>query len=99
MRSSGDGLALAISLTIDHTFFLAVSITPLMLPDRSMQNTTSMRGLSSAAGAGAGFAAAGCCPAGGRGAGFRAWEVDVSTPGKAVATASTDANNIAAAFL
>src|SRR5687768_17091717 len=46
MRSSGEGFALAISLTIDHTFCFAVSMTPPIEPERSMQKTTSTRGLS-----------------------------------------------------
>src|SRR5688572_766430 len=48
MRSSGEGLARAVSLTMAQTFCLAVSITPPMEPEQSMQKTTSMRGLSSA---------------------------------------------------
>src|SRR5687768_6244160 len=46
MRSSGEGLALAISFTIAHTFCLAASITGPMLPEQSMQKTTSIRGFS-----------------------------------------------------
>src|SRR5688572_15855184 len=64
MRGSGEGLALAISFTIAHTFCLAASITGPMLPEQSMQNTTSIFGLSvsgltraSRAGSGAGATA------------------------------------------
>src|SRR5688572_24474119 len=44
MRRIGEGLACAISLTIDQTFCLAVSITPPMLPELSTQKTMSMCG-------------------------------------------------------
>src|SRR2546422_6167094 len=43
IRRMGVGLVLAISVTIPQIFCLAVSITPSMLPERSMQKTTSTR--------------------------------------------------------
>src|SRR5881628_3778605 len=46
MRSSGEGLARAISLTMAQTFCLAVSMTGPMEPEQSMQKTTSILGLS-----------------------------------------------------
>src|SRR5437016_4742998 len=50
MRRIGEGLARAISFTIDQTFCLAVSITGPMEPEQSRQKTTSMWGFPDGAG-------------------------------------------------